>query len=100
MHACPHGARLRLAHGGSRPFLLLSTARPLTARPFASPWPPDVPLVIASVRAGITPAACAPDDRVREELECLRADLTHGSEGRIHNVERSTPAGVTRGVQT
>ena len=37
----------------------------------------DVPLVIASVRASITPAARARDDLVGEELERLRADLTH-----------------------
>jgi nucleotide-binding universal stress UspA family protein len=60
----------------------------------------DATLVIASVRAGITPAACARDDLVGEELERLRADLTQGIEVRIRNVEASTPAGVARGLQT
>src|SRR3954451_15541181 len=37
----------------------------------------DVPLVIASVRAAMTPAARARDDLLDEELERLRTDLTH-----------------------
>jgi nucleotide-binding universal stress UspA family protein len=61
----------------------------------------DVPLVIASVRAGMTPVACARDDLLGEELERLRADLSHyqGIEVRTRNVEASTPAGVARGLQ-
>jgi nucleotide-binding universal stress UspA family protein len=61
----------------------------------------DVPLVIASVRASITPAASARDDLVGEELERLRADLTHdhGIEIRTRNVSASTPAGVARALR-
>jgi nucleotide-binding universal stress UspA family protein len=55
-----------------------------------------VPLVIASVRAGRTPAARAADDLLDEELERLREDVTHdrGLEVRTCSVEASTPAGV------
>lgn len=61
----------------------------------------DVPLVIASVRASITPAAAARDDLVGEELERLRTDLTHddGIAIRTRNVNAPTPAGVARALQ-
>ena len=43
----------------------------------------NVPLVVASVRAGLTPAARALDDLVDAELERVRADLAHdGSDAR------------------
>jgi nucleotide-binding universal stress UspA family protein len=62
----------------------------------------DVPLVVASVRAGMTPVACARDDLLGEELERLRASLSrdHGIDVRTRNVEASTPAGVARGLQS
>jgi nucleotide-binding universal stress UspA family protein len=61
----------------------------------------DASLVVASVRAGITPIACARDDLLGEELERLRADLSrdHGIDVRTRNVEASTPAGVARALQ-
>ena len=61
----------------------------------------DVPLVIASVRASITPAADARANLVGEELERLRTDLTHdyGIPVRTRNVNASTPAGVARALQ-
>ena len=61
----------------------------------------DVPLVIASVRAGVTPTACARDNLTGEELELLRAELRHyhGIEVRTRNVEAAMPAGVARGLQ-
>jgi nucleotide-binding universal stress UspA family protein len=59
----------------------------------------DVPLVIASVCAGITPAARARDDQVTDEIERLRVDATNGIRVRTRNVEASTPAGVARALQ-
>ena len=61
----------------------------------------NVPLVIASVRASITPAADARANLVGEELERLRTDLTHdyGIPVRTRNVNASTPAGVARALQ-
>jgi nucleotide-binding universal stress UspA family protein len=61
----------------------------------------DVPLVIAAVRAGVTPAARAADAVLDEELERLRTDLTRdrGVEVRTRSVETSTHAGVARGLQ-
>ena len=62
----------------------------------------NVPLVIASVRAGLAPAACAPVDLLGEELERLRADLAHdyGIDVRTRVVKASTPMGVARGLQS
>jgi nucleotide-binding universal stress UspA family protein len=59
------------------------------------------PLVVASVRAGITPAARALDDLLDEELARLRSDLArdHGIEVRTRVVQASTPAGVAGGLQ-
>jgi len=61
----------------------------------------DAPLVVASVRASMTPVACARDDLLGEELERLRAELSrdHGIDVRTRNVEASTPAGVARALQ-
>jgi nucleotide-binding universal stress UspA family protein len=61
----------------------------------------DASLVVASVRAGITPVACARDDQLGEELERLSAGLSreHGIDLRTRNVEASTPAGVARELQ-
>jgi nucleotide-binding universal stress UspA family protein len=61
----------------------------------------NVPLVVASVRAGLTPAARALDDLVDDELERLRADLAHdgGVEVRTRIVEAATPAGAARALQ-
>jgi nucleotide-binding universal stress UspA family protein len=61
----------------------------------------DASLVVASVRAGMTPLACARDDLLGEELERLRAALSrdHGIDVRTRTVEASTPAGVARGLQ-
>jgi nucleotide-binding universal stress UspA family protein len=61
----------------------------------------DASLVVASVRAGMTPVACARDDLLGEELERLRADLSrdHGIDVRTRNVVASTPAGVARALQ-
>jgi nucleotide-binding universal stress UspA family protein len=59
----------------------------------------DVSLVVASVRAGMTPAACARDDVLGEELEHLRAELARGIEVQTRVVQASTPAGVARGLQ-
>jgi nucleotide-binding universal stress UspA family protein len=61
----------------------------------------DAPLVIVSVRAGVTPAARTADDALDEELERLRTDLTDdcGVEVRTRSVETSTHVGVARGLQ-
>jgi nucleotide-binding universal stress UspA family protein len=61
----------------------------------------DVPLVVASVRAGLTPAARARDDAVGEELEHLRAELArdHPIEVRTRIVEATTPARAARALQ-
>jgi nucleotide-binding universal stress UspA family protein len=60
----------------------------------------DVPLVVASVLAGITQAARARDD-LGEERECLRVELTNDRDidVRPRVVQSSTPAGVARGLQ-
>jgi nucleotide-binding universal stress UspA family protein len=61
----------------------------------------DVPLVLASVRASVAPAPSAQDDVIGEELERLRADITHdhGIEVRTRTVKALPPAGVTRALQ-
>src|SRR5689334_20486647 len=61
----------------------------------------DVPLVVASVRAGLHQAARAGDDAVGEELEHLRAELArdHPIEVRTRIVEATTPARAARALQ-
>ena len=61
----------------------------------------NVPLVIASVRAGLTPERCVSDGLVAEGLEPLRADLEsdYGIEVRTRVVRASTPMGVARALQ-
>jgi nucleotide-binding universal stress UspA family protein len=61
----------------------------------------DVPLIIASVRASVAPAPSAQDDVIGEELERLRAAITHdhGIEVRTRTVTALPPVGVTRGLQ-
>ena len=61
----------------------------------------NVPLVIASVRAGLTPERCVSDGLVGEGLEPLRADLEsdYGIEVRTRVVRASTPMGVARALQ-
>jgi nucleotide-binding universal stress UspA family protein len=61
----------------------------------------NVPLVLAAVRAALTPAACALDDLLGQELDRLHAELRddHGIEVRTRVVEASTPAGVGRALQ-
>ena len=62
----------------------------------------NVPLVVASVRAGITPAACALDDLLDDELARVRSDLARDRaiDVRTRVVEASTPAGVAGGLQS
>ena len=62
----------------------------------------DVPLVIASVRASSLRAASARVDLVGEELERLRADLTHdyGIDVRTRVVRALPPMGVARALQS
>ena len=61
----------------------------------------NVPLVVASVRAGITPAACALRRPARRRAGALRSDLARdrGIDVRTRVVQASTPAGVARGLQ-
>lgn len=61
----------------------------------------DVPLVIASIRAGGAPAPSAPVDLLGEELDRLRADLTrdHHIEVRTRIVKALPPSSVTRALQ-
>lgn len=61
----------------------------------------DVPLVIASIRAGVAPAPSAPVDLLGDDLERLSADLTHdyGIEVRTRVVKALPPMGVTRGLR-
>jgi len=61
----------------------------------------DVPLLIASIRTDVAPAPSARDDRLREELERLRADLTrdNGVEVRTRVVKALPPARVARSLQ-
>ena len=61
----------------------------------------NVPLVIASVRAGLTPERCVSDGLVGEGLEPLRADLEtdYGIDVRTRVVRASTPMGVARALQ-
>jgi nucleotide-binding universal stress UspA family protein len=61
----------------------------------------DVPLVLASVRASVAPAPSAQEDVVGEELEHLRADITHdhGVEVRTRTVKALPPVGVARALQ-
>jgi nucleotide-binding universal stress UspA family protein len=62
----------------------------------------DVPLVIASIRAGGAPAPSAPVDLLGEELDRLRADLTrdHRIEVRARIVKALPPSSITRALQT
>ena len=62
----------------------------------------NVPLVVASVRAGITPAACALDDLLDDELARLRSDLArdYAIDVRTRVVEASTPMGVAGALQS
>jgi nucleotide-binding universal stress UspA family protein len=61
----------------------------------------DVPLVIASIRAGVAPAPSARVDLLGEELERLSADLMddYGIEVRTRVVKVLPPMGVTRGLR-
>jgi nucleotide-binding universal stress UspA family protein len=61
----------------------------------------DVPLVIASIRAGGAPAPSAPVDLFGEELDRLRADLTrdHRIVVRARIVKALPPSNVTRALQ-
>jgi nucleotide-binding universal stress UspA family protein len=61
----------------------------------------NVPLVIASVRAGLTPERCVSDGLVGEGLEPLRTDLEtdYGIDVRTRVVRASTPMGVARALQ-
>jgi nucleotide-binding universal stress UspA family protein len=61
----------------------------------------DVPLVIASIRAGGAPAPSAPVDLLGEELDRLRAELTrdHRIEVRARIVKALPPSSVTRALQ-
>ena len=61
----------------------------------------DVPLLIASIRTDVAPAPSARDDRLRDELERLRADLTrdNGVEVRTRVVKALPPARVARSLQ-
>jgi nucleotide-binding universal stress UspA family protein len=61
----------------------------------------NVPLVIASVRAGLTPERGVADGLVGEGLEPLRADLEsdYGIDVRTRVVRASTPMGVARALQ-
>ena len=61
----------------------------------------NVPLVIASVRAGLTPERCIFDGLVGEGLEPLRTDLEtdYGIAVRTRVVRASTPMGVARALQ-
>lgn len=61
----------------------------------------NVPLVIASVRAGLTRERCVSDGLVGEGLEPLRADLEtdYGIDARTRVVRASTPMGVARALQ-
>jgi nucleotide-binding universal stress UspA family protein len=61
----------------------------------------DVPLVIASIRAGGAPAPSAPIDLLREEVDRLRADLTrdHHVDVRTRIVKALPPASFTRALQ-
>jgi nucleotide-binding universal stress UspA family protein len=60
-----------------------------------------VPLVLASVRASVAPAPSAQEDAIGEELELLRAEITHdhGIEVRTRTVKALPPVGVTRALQ-
>jgi nucleotide-binding universal stress UspA family protein len=62
----------------------------------------EVPLVVASVQAGLTPAVRERDDAVGGALERLRAELArdHGIEVRARIVEAATPAGAARALQS
>src|SRR4051794_4279868 len=97
--------RRRPGHGGPMTILAAYDPQTLDRAPVrfaaAAARFADVPLVIASVRASITPPARARDDLVGEELERLRADLTHdqGIDIRTRTVNASTPAGVARALQ-
>jgi nucleotide-binding universal stress UspA family protein len=61
----------------------------------------DMPLVIASIRAGGAPAPSAPVDLLAEELDRLRAELTrdHRIEVRARIVKALPPSSVTRALQ-
>jgi len=61
----------------------------------------NVPLVVASVRAGLTPERCIADGLVGEGLEPLRADLEtdYGIDVRTRVVRASTQMGVAQALQ-
>jgi nucleotide-binding universal stress UspA family protein len=61
----------------------------------------NVPLVVASVRAGLTPERCISDGLVGEGLEPLRADVEtdYGVDVRARVVRASTPMGVAHALQ-
>jgi nucleotide-binding universal stress UspA family protein len=61
----------------------------------------DVPLVIASIRAGVAPAPSARVDLLGDELERLSTDLTedYGIAVRVRVVKALPPMGVTRELQ-
>ena len=61
----------------------------------------NVPLVIASVRAGVTPERCVSDGLVGLGLEPLRADLEsdYDIDVRTRVVRASTPMGVAHALQ-
>jgi nucleotide-binding universal stress UspA family protein len=60
-----------------------------------------VPLVVASVRGGLTPERCISDGLVGEGLEPLRAELEtdYGIDVRTRVVRASTPMGVAQALQ-
>jgi nucleotide-binding universal stress UspA family protein len=61
----------------------------------------NVPLVVASVRAGLTPERCVSDGLVGEGLGPLRADLEsdYGIDVHTRVVRASTPMGVAHALQ-
>ena len=99
------GARHLLGHGGLMTVLAAYDPQTLDRAPVrfaaAAARSADVPLVIASIRAGVAPAPSARVDLLGEELERLSADLTHdyGIEVRTRVVKALPPMGVTRGLR-
>ena len=101
----PIGAWHRPGHGGPMTVLAAYDPQTLDRAPVrfaaAAARSADVPLVIASIRAGVAPAPSARVDLLGEELERLSADLTHeyGIEVRTRVVKALPPMGVTRGLR-
>src|SRR5438034_7801880 len=101
----PMGGSRRRRHSGAMTILVAFDPQTLDRAPVrfavAAARFADVPLVVASVRAGMTPAACDRDDVLADELERLRAELggDRGIEMQTRVVQASTPAGVARALQ-